>query len=406
MKKPELILPAGDFEKLTYALAYGADAVYAGIPETSLRARSNGFDIKLLQKAVDYCHERGKKIYITVNIYAHEDDLADLPRLLAVISEFQPDAFIVSDPGVLRLIFSLGLQIPIHLSTQANTTNSESVLFWLDQGVKRIILARELSFSDIERIRKRAPDAELEIFIHGALCISYSGRCLLSNFLAGRDANRGECAGSCRWRYTLIEDSRRDEYFAMEEDEHGSYILNSKDLCLIDSLDRLKVLELDGYKVEGRTKNIFYLALIGMAYRAKIDAVFDDNISSILQHVPLLASLPDNHGFTRGFLFGDDGIMQRYNDTDRRGQRVAGLVRGLENDLVRVEVKNPVSIGDRMLGISPGAVMPITVHKIIWEGRKIQTAYGARKQVVLMEVEPKLEDGKWDYGIIAKSITE
>jgi len=403
MKKPELILPAGNYEKLIYAIAYGADAVYAGIPETSLRAKYNGFDVGLLKEAVDYCHRHQKKIYITTNVYAREDDIPRLSRHMAEIAESKPDAFIVSDPGIFRIVSSLKLHIPVHLSTQANTTNSESVKYWVDQGIQRIILARELGFSEIVRIRNHAPDVELEIFVHGALCISYSGRCLLSSYLTGRDANRGNCAGACRWRYFVVEESRRDDFFEIQEDTHGTYILNSKDLCLIDTLPRLKKIDIDGYKVEGRTKNTFYLALVAMSYRAVMDAEFDGTSSSILPHVSTLIKMPDNHGFTHSFMFNDGKVMQSYGDSDTRHQEVAGFIREFEEDMMSVEVKNPISVGDSLLGISPREIQPLTVKEIQLNGQYIKTAYGAQKHVVRVRVDRKLSDTGWEYGILATS---
>jgi len=401
-KKPELILPAGSYQKLKYAIAYGADAVYAGPPETSLRAKYNDFTLPLLEKAIHYCHQKKKKIYITANIFAHGQDLKRIEWFLKELAEHQPDAFIISDPGVLHLIRRLKIDIPLHLSTQANITNPESVKFWVHQGIKRIIIARELDLVEVEEICNLAGRVELEIFVHGALCVSYSGRCLLSNFLTGRDANRGKCAGSCRWRYFLIEESRRAEQFEIEEDARGTYILNSRDLCLLDKIPALKHLRIDGYKVEGRTKNIFYLSVVARSYRRAIDDIFGRDRDEIDSNDMDLIRMTDNHGFTHGFLFDDGDLKQNYSEGDERKQKLAGLIRECKGNEIVIEVKNPISRGEHVLGISPHETCDFAILDLFENGQRIETAYGAKQQVVKAHIDRAFEDEGWMFGIIAK----
>jgi len=239
MRKPELLAPAGDWEKLKYALAYGADAVYLGGQAFGLRAYAGNFSLEEMKKAVHWTHALGKKIYITVNIFAHESDFEELAAYLKQLEGLGVDGAVVSDPGIIALAREVAPRLPLHLSTQANSTNSYAVGFWLKQGIERVVLARELTLEELRAVRSKVKDG-LEIFIHGAMCMSYSGRCLLSNYLTGRDANRGECTQPCRWGYSLVEEKRPGEVFPLEEDERGTYVFNSHDLCLLPHLPLLK----------------------------------------------------------------------------------------------------------------------------------------------------------------------
>ncbi len=277
MKTCELLAPAGNLEKLKIAIRYGADAVYFGGKEFSLRAKAGNLTLEEIEEAIVYCRDHGVKAYVTVNIFARNRDLMPVRRYLSLLSRLGPDAIIVSDPGILALSRNQAPNVPIHLSTQANTTNYLSALFWQEHGVKRINLARELGIEEIRHIRQKIT-AELEVFIHGALCISYSGRCMLSLYLTGRDANRGTCAHPCRYSYRLQEEKRPGEFFPVEEDGRGTYIFNSKDLCLIKRLRELVDAGVDSLKIEGRMKGIFYLATVVRAYRATLDALLDDDI--------------------------------------------------------------------------------------------------------------------------------
>ena len=402
MIKPELILPAGDREKASYALAYGADALYAGLPRLSLRTKYTAFSEKSLQRAIEDTHAMGRNFYVAVNLFAHEQDLDPVKRFLDTLAPHRPDALIVSDPGIIRIIQKSGIDIPLHLSTQANTTNSESVGFWHDQGVTRVILARELSYGELERICERNEGVELEIFIHGAMCISYSGRCLLSSYLTGRDANRGECAGTCRWRYALIEESREGQRFEVEEDHRGTYILNSRDLCLLTKIPQLRALPIQGYKIEGRTKNLFYVSLTARAYRGVIDDVFDRRREEVDPQARWLIDLTDSHGFTTGFLFPEGETMQNYYEGAVRKQRIVGLVRDFGDHGLRVSVKNPLAVGDEVVGVSPNEIRSMKILRLSESGEAVSRAYGAKKQEVMVEVDTNLAEPGWRYGILVK----
>jgi len=273
-RKPELLAPAGNLEKCRLAFLYGADAVYAGGKEYNLRSYAGNLDTEELAEACALAHLLGKKLYITVNAFARESDLKALPAFLQYLLDLRVDGIIVSDPGVLALARRWTPDMPLHLSTQANTTNSLSVQFWKNQGVGRINLARELTFDELAAIR-RTTEIELELFVHGAMCISYSGRCLLSAFLNNRSANRGLCTQPCRWSYSLVEEKRPGEYFPVREDSRGSYIFNSKDLCLLDHLGKLMALGIHAFKIEGRMKGALYLASVIRTYRQAIDRYWD-----------------------------------------------------------------------------------------------------------------------------------
>ncbi len=269
-KIPELLAPAGSYEKLVTAVHYGADAVYLGGMKYGLRARAGNFDNEGLCKAVRYAHEHGVAVYVTVNIIAHNEDLDGLGEYLSFLRGAGVDALIVSDPGILAVAAETVPDLPLHLSTQANVTNSRAARFWLHQGVRRLNLARELSLEEIRSIKYEA-GGEIEIFVHGALCISYSGRCMLSHYMTGRDANQGHCAHPCRYQYALLEEKRPGEFFPVEEDERGTYIFNAKDLCLLERLPELLAAGADSLKIEGRMKSIFYVGGVVRLYRACLD---------------------------------------------------------------------------------------------------------------------------------------
>lgn len=273
MNKLELLAPAGNLEKLKIAVIYGADAVYLGGENFGLRAGAKNFTLKQLAEGIKFAHDRGKKVYLTLNIIPHNEDLVGLPEYIAKLKGLDLDAIIISDPGVLKIVKNIIPEMEVHLSTQANTTNYVAVNFWYEQGVGRIILARELSLEEIkEIIKKSPPDMKIETFVHGAMCISYSGRCLLSNYMVGRDANKGDCAQSCRWRYYLMEETRPGEYFPVDEDEKGAYFFNSKDLCMIEHLPSLIEAGISVFKIEGRMKSSYYVATVVKAYRQLIDS--------------------------------------------------------------------------------------------------------------------------------------
>jgi U32 family peptidase len=267
---PELLAPAGNLEKLITAVHYGADAVYLGGKNLSLRAKAGNFSLDDMEKGIKYAHSHGRKVYVTVNVLAHNDDLQGLAEYLMELGHFGIDALIVADPGILAIARQRVPDIPLHLSTQANVTNHAAAAFWIGQGVQRLNLARELSLQEIETIREKVT-GELEIFVHGALCISYSGRCMLSNYLTARDANKGNCSHPCRFSYHLVEEKRPGQMFPVEEDERGTYIFNAKDLCLLKILPQLVAAGVDSLKIEGRMKSIFYVGGVVRVYRAALD---------------------------------------------------------------------------------------------------------------------------------------
>lgn len=275
LKKPELLAPAGDLEKLKVAILYGADAVYIGGKEFGLRKYAGNFDFDEMKDGLDFAHKYGKKVYLTANIFARNEDVKKIDEFFDIVKELDFDGIIVSDLGIFKKAKKLG--IPVHISTQANTTNFESANFWYELGAKRIVLARELSLEEIKEIRQNTPpDLELEAFVHGAVCISYSGRCFLSAYMTYRDANRGECAHPCRYKYYVMEEKRPGQYFEVFEDVDGTYIFNSKDLCMVEYIDRLVGAGIDAFKIEGRMKSSFYVGTVVSVYRKAIDKYLQD----------------------------------------------------------------------------------------------------------------------------------
>ncbi|EPS47416.1 peptidase, U32 family protein [Clostridium botulinum CFSAN002367] len=277
MKKPELLAPAGNLEKLKTAINFGADAVYLGGSKLNLRAFADNFTDDELQEGIKYAHDRGRKVHVTINVFPRNEDFNGLEEYLKKLYEFNVDAIIVSDPGIIMTARETVPNLEIHLSTQANTVNFKTINFWYKQGVKRTVLARELTLEEIKTIREKIEkDCQLEAFVHGSMCMSYSGRCLLSNYMTGRDSNRGACAQPCRYKYYLMEEKREGEYFPILEDDKGTYIMNSKDMCMIEHIPELVQSGIDSFKIEGRMKSSFYVATVVKAYREAIDAYFED----------------------------------------------------------------------------------------------------------------------------------
>ena len=359
MKKIELLAPAGDLEKLKIAIDYGADAVYFGGEMFGLRAAAKNFTLEEIKEGVKYAHDRGKKVHMTINIFAHNEDIEALSRYLDQLSEISIDAFIVSDPGIIMMIREAIPDAEIHLSTQANMTNYKTAEFWHKQGVKRIVLARELTFEEIREMRSRLPETlELEAFIQGAMCISYSGRCLLSNFMIERDANRGECAHPCRWKYHLVEEQRPGEYFPVEEDERGTYILNSRDLCMIEHIPDLIGAGLTSGKIEGRMKSVFYVATIVGAYRKAIDAYYADPQGYSFDPEWLKELKKVSHReFTTGFYYNKPSNKDQNYQTSAytRDYTFVGLVKSYDEKtgLAVVEQRNKMSLGDEIEVFGP-----------------------------------------------------
>ncbi|MDD2483566.1 MAG: U32 family peptidase [Eubacteriales bacterium] len=389
MKKIELLAPAGDYEKLKMAIEYGADAVYCGASMFGLRAGAKNFSGSQLSDAVNFVHERGKKIYLALNIFAHNEDIKALEDFLDEIKNLDFDAFIVSDPGILSLIKRKRAHAVIHLSTQANTTNYSSASFWHSQGVKRIVLARELSFAEIRELRENtAEDLELEAFVHGAMCISYSGRCLLSSFMAGRDANRGECAHPCRWKYHLVEEQRPGEYHPINEDERGSYIFNSKDLCMIEHIPDLIASGLTSLKIEGRTKSIFYVATVVAVYRKAIDAYYEDPASFCFQPEWLEELEKVSHRlFSTGFYYSKTTEDSQNYETSQyvREYSFVGLVKDYDplTGIAKIEQRNKMDIGDEIEVFGPsGTFFKQKIDKM-WDEyeNEISSAPHAQQQI-------------------------
>lgn len=365
MRKPEILAPAGDLEKLRFALAYGADAVYAGGSAFGLRAYAGNLDNEEMKHGLAYARQLGRKLYITVNIFAHEEDFSGLRDYLRRLAETGVDGIIVSDPGVIALARQEVPELAVHLSTQANCTNSYSAAFWFNQGVKRIVLSRELTRQELKKVRSRV-EGELEIFIHGAMCMSYSGRCLLSNYLTGRDANRGECTHPCRWGYALVEEKRPGQYFPLEEDARGSYIFNSHDLCLLPHLPLLKEIGLDSYKIEGRMKSAYYVASTVKVYREAIDVLWEQGEEEFKKRVPgWLAEMDkvSHRDYSSGFLFGKPGAEAHNIETSNYIREYSFVGRVLDVEECRqiarqecgfwIEQRNNFRVGDELEVLSP-----------------------------------------------------
>jgi putative protease len=356
LKKPELLAPAGNFEKLRIAVHYGADAVYLGGQAYSLRSLADNFPLKEMAPAVSYAHDRGVKAYLTVNSYPDNNDMTGLSRYLEDVARVPFDAYIVADPGVIDMVREISPEKPLHLSTQANTTNWRSALFWEKLGIQRINLAREMSLDGIREVRQRV-DLGLEVFVHGAMCISYSGRCLLSGIMAGRNANTGECAHPCRWNYALVEEQRPGEYFPVLEDATGTFIFNSKDLCLLEFIPELVASGVDSLKIEGRMKGIHYLASVVRVYREALDC-YCKAPDSYRLHPELLDELHkiSHRGYTTGFFLGRPAESDReYHSRYIRNHDFVGIVEEAgSNGEVVVEVRNRISAGDKLEFIGRG----------------------------------------------------
>lgn len=401
--KPELLAPAGDLEKLKVAVLYGADAVYLGGRHFGLRAGAANFTAEEMAQGVRFAHERKARVYVTINIFAHNRDLDLLQDYLDEISSAEVDGVIVSDPGVFNLVRHLKPGLPAHLSTQANVTNWASARFWEERGVARIVLARELSLEEIKEIRERV-GIELEIFVHGAMCIAYSGRCLLSNYLTGRDANRGDCAQSCRWNYALVEEKRPGLYLPIEEDERGAYILGSRDLCLIEHIPALIKAGINSFKIEGRMKSVNYVAGTVKAYREAIDAYCKDPESYSIDPAWMKEiEKVSNRDYTTGFIFGKPGPGgQHYRgEIYRRSHVFIGLVREYDRStgMALVEQRNRFSVGEQVEIMVPGGKGFFqTIDAIIdEEGNSIQAAPHPQQLVRVPFDQPAPE-----YAIIRK----
>jgi len=350
MPKPELLAPAGNAENLQIALRYGADAVYVGGQDFSLRAHAANFDLPELARAVQLTHDLGKKIYLTVNIYAHQQDIDGLSVYLEQVAKIGPDALIVSDLGVVSLARQYAPDIPLHISTQANTLNWQATEVWRSLGAERVILGRELSLNEVAYITANTK-LETEIFVHGALCVAYSGRCLLSNYLTGRDANRGDCSQSCRWQYSLMEEKRPGHYLPIEEDIHGTYIMNSKDLCLLPILPQILQSGIAALKIEGRNKSAYYVANVVRIYRQALDAAWPAGEQFVFQPEWLdELNKISNREYTVGFAGqAPNANLQRYQSSyPLRSYDFAATLEEVQPGRLRLRQRNHVQIGDML----------------------------------------------------------
>lgn len=403
-KKIELLAPAGDLEKLKIAIKYGADAVYLGGEEFGLRVFAKNFSLDQIAEGVDYAHEKGKKVYVTLNIIPHDGDLEGLEEYLVELEKTGIDAVIVADPGIFSMVRSILPGMEIHLSTQANTTNYRTANFWHKLGVKRVVVARELSLDEIKEIRENTDeDLDIEAFVHGAMCISYSGRCLLSNYMTSRDANRGECAQSCRWKYSLVEEKRPGEYYPVVEGEDGTYIFNSKDLCMLEHVKELDDAGVYSFKVEGRMKSPYYVATVIRSYRMAIDEYYE-NLDRLESYTPSSYFMDEvkkcsYRDFTTGFYFGKPGgEEQLYGSTSYiRKYDFMGVVLDYDAEagIATVEQRNRIFEGDELEIFGPSREFAVQVVSEMWndKGERISVANRAKDKIKI-KVDQPVE--KWD----------
>ena len=393
MKHPELLIPASSLEVLKTAVMFGADAVYIGGEAFGLRAKAKNFSMEEIREGIAFAHTHDVKVYITANILAHNGDLSGVRAYFEELKEIRPDALIISDPGVFMIAREVCPEIDIHISTQANNTNYGTYQFWHQLGARRVVTARELSMAELKEIREKAPaDLEMETFIHGAMCISYSGRCLLSNYFTGRDANRGACTHPCRWKYAIVEETRPGEYMPVYENERGTYIFNSKDLCMIEHIPELIDSRIDSFKIEGRMKTALYVATVARTYRKAIDdylespELYRENMDWYLDQI----SNCTYRQFTTGFFFGkpDESAQIYDNNTYVKEYTYLGIIGECTADgLYRIEQRNKFSVGEQIEIMKPdGRNIPVVVRRIVdEEGQEMQSAPHP-KQVLYIEL--------------------
>ncbi len=393
MKHPELLIPASSLEVLKTAVVFGADAVYIGGEAFGLRAKAKNFSMEEIREGIAFAHAHDVKVYITANILAHNGDLSGVRAYFEELKEIKPDALIISDPGVFMIAREVCPEIDIHISTQANNTNYGTYQFWHQLGARRVVTARELSMAELKEIREKAPaDLEMETFIHGAMCISYSGRCLLSNYFTGRDANRGACTHPCRWKYAIVEETRPGEYMPVYENERGTYIFNSKDLCMIEHIPELIDSGIDSFKIEGRMKTALYVATVARTYRKAIDdylespELYRKNMDWYLDQI----SNCTYRQFTTGFFFGkpDESAQIYDNNTYVKEYTYLGIIGECTADgLYRIEQRNKFSVGEQIEIMKPdGRNIPVVVRRIVdEEGQEMQSAPHP-KQVLYIEI--------------------
>ena len=401
MKKPELLIPASSLEVLKTAVIFGADAVYIGGEAFGLRAKAKNFSMEEMKEGIAFAHQYGVKVYVTANILAHNYDLEGVRAYFEELREIKPDALIIADPGIFMIAKEVCPEIERHISTQANNTNYLTYRFWYEQGAKRVVSARELSMEEIRQIRANIPDdLEIETFIHGAMCISYSGRCLLSNYFTGRDANQGACTHPCRWKYAVVEETRPGEYMPVYENERGTYIFNSKDLCMIEHIPEILESGIDSLKIEGRMKTALYVATVARTYRKAIDdclksrELYEQNMDWYKEQI---ASCTYRQ-FTTGFFYGkpDENTQIYDSNTYNKGYTYLGIVGGVdEQGRCQIEQRNKFTVGEEIEIMKPDGRNELVKVEGIWneEGEAMESApHPQQKLVVKLSKEADVYD--------------
>ncbi|MCI5868780.1 MAG: U32 family peptidase [Dorea sp.] len=396
-RRPELLIPASSLEVLKTAVIFGADAVYIGGEAFGLRAKAKNFSAEDMKEGIAFAHEHGVRVHVTVNILAHNDDLEGVRDYLSELNEIEPDALIIADPAIFEMAKDICPEIERHISTQANNTNYGTYNFWWKQGAKRVVSARELSLKEIKEIREHIPEEmEIESFIHGAMCISYSGRCLLSNYFTGRDANQGACTHPCRWKYAVVEETRPGEYMPVYENERGTYIFNSKDLCMIEHIPEMIDAGIDSFKIEGRMKTALYVATVARTYRKAIDDYLEDP-KKYKANMPWYLDQISNctyRQFTTGFYFGKPSEESQIYDSNTyiKEYTYLGIVGGEKDGFYRIEQRNKFSVGEVIEIMKPdGRNLEVTVGKILDEEGNEQESAPHPKQVLYIDLEGKAE---------------
>ena len=396
-RHPELLIPASSLEVLKTAVMFGADAVYIGAEAFGLRAKAKNFSMEDMREGIAFAHEHDVKVYVTANILAHNDDLEGVREYFQELKEIKPDALIIADPAIFEIAGEICPEIERHISTQANNTNYGTFNFWHKLGATRVVTARELSLEEIKEIRANIPDdLEIETFVHGAMCISYSGRCLLSNFMVGRDANRGACTHPCRWKYSIVEETRPGEVMPVFENERGTYIFNSKDLCMIEHIPELLETGIDSLKIEGRMKTALYVATVARTYRKAIDdyqkdpKIYEENMSWYLEQI----SNCTYRQFTTGFFFGKpDETTQIYDsNTYVKEYTYLGIIGEEKEGTYRIEQRNKFSVGEMIEVMKPnGDNIEVTVKRILTEDGVEQESAPHPKQVLYIDLGIKVD---------------
>ena len=399
MRKPELLIPAGSLEVLKTAVLYGADAVYIGGEMFGLRAKAKNFSKEDMIKGLEFAHEHGVKVYVTANIVAHNEDLKEVREYMKELKEIKPDALIISDPAIFTIAKEEVPEIDIHISTQANNTNYGTYLFWHSLGATRVVSARELSLKEIKEIRRNIPDElEIESFIHGAMCISYSGRCLLSNYFTGRDANRGACTHPCRWKYAVMEESRPGEYLPIEENERGTYIFNSKDLCMIEYIPEIIDAGIDSLKIEGRMKTALYVATVARTYRKAIDDFFvsEECYRLNMDYYKEEIAKCTYRQFTTGFYFQkpDENTQIYDSNTYVKEYTYIGMVEECRDGRVKLTQRNKFSVGEEIEVMNPdGSNELLNVYSIEDEEGNPMESAPHPKQIIWVDLKKELPKG-------------